>query len=39
MEKDNDIANEEDDYATEFCDYDARLGRRWNLGPVKDPNL
>jgi hypothetical protein len=35
MEKDNEIAGVGNHYTAEHWEYDARLGRRWNVDPVK----
>ena len=35
MEKDDEVSGEGDDYTAEFWEYDARLGRRMNLDPIR----
>jgi hypothetical protein len=35
QEKDNEVMGEGNSYTAEFWNYDARLGRRWNVDPVE----
>jgi hypothetical protein len=37
QEKDNEVYGEGKSYSAEFWQYDARLGRRWNVDPVIKP--
>ena len=37
QEKDNEIYGGGNSYTAEYWQYDARLGRRWNLDPVVKP--
>jgi hypothetical protein len=37
QEKDNEVAGDGNSYTAEFWQYDARLGRRWNIDPVIKP--
>ena len=37
QEKSNEIKGEGNSYTAEFWEYDPRLGRRWNVDPVKKP--
>ena len=39
QEKDNEIYGEGQSYTAEFWQYDARLGRRWNLDPKPEASL
>ena len=38
QEKDDDIYGQGNSYSAEFWQYDARLGRRWNVDPVNKPH-
>ena len=37
MEKDDEVSGSGNSYTAEFWQYDARLGRRWNVDPVDKP--
>ncbi len=39
QEKDNEVMGEGNSYTAEFWNYDARLGRRWNVDPKPDASL
>jgi hypothetical protein len=39
QEKDNEIYGEGNSYSAEFWQYDARLGRRWNVDPRPNPSI
>ena len=39
QESDNEIYGGKQSYTAEFWQYDARLGRRWNIDPIQHPSL
>jgi RHS repeat-associated protein len=39
QQKDDEIYNEGNAYSAQFWEYDARLGRRWNLDPKPNPSI
>jgi len=39
QEKDNEIYGEGNSYSAEYWQYDARLGRRWNVDPRPNPSI
>ncbi|HET6228025.1 MAG TPA: hypothetical protein VFF27_17205, partial [Bacteroidia bacterium] len=39
QEKDDEVVGNGNSYTAEFWQYDARLGRRWNLDPKADPSI
>jgi hypothetical protein len=39
QEKDNEVYGEANSYTAEFWQYDARLGRRWNVDPRPNPSI
>jgi hypothetical protein len=39
QEKDNEIYGEGNSYTAEYWQYDARLGRRWNVDPRPNPSI
>ena len=39
QEMDNEVYGEGASYTAEFWQYDARLGRRWNVDPIQHPSL
>ena len=39
QQKDDEIYNEGNAYSAQFWEYDARLGRRWNIDPKPNPSI